>query len=52
MWNNNRRSTSGGGNDFYESGIMHPDVILADLISIFHPDLMPGYEPRYYTRLK
>lgn len=52
VWNNNRRSTRGGGNDFYESGIMHPDVILADLISIFHPELMAGYEPFYYTRLQ
>lgn len=51
VWNNNRRSTPGGGNDFYESGIMHPDVVLADLIAIFHPGLLPGYEPRYYTRL-
>lgn len=51
VWNNNRRSTPGGGNDFFESGIMHPDIILSDLIHIFHPELMEGYEPQYYTRL-
>ena len=51
VWNNNRRSTPGGGNDFFESGIMHPDIILSDLIHIFHPELIDGYEPQYYTRL-
>lgn len=52
IWNNNRRSTPGGGNDFYESGIMHPDIILEDLANIFHPDSLSKYEPMYYQRLK
>lgn len=41
VYNNTRRLTPGGGNDFYESGIMHPDLILRDLIKIFHPGLLP-----------
>lgn len=36
VWNNNKRSTSAGGNDYYESGIVHPDEVLSDLINIFH----------------
>lgn len=32
-----RRATAGGGNDFFESGIMHPDLILRDLRMIFYP---------------
>lgn len=52
VWNNNRRSTRGGGNDFYESGIMHPDIILEDLADIFHRDSLSKYEPMYYQRLK
>lgn len=46
VFNNNRRSTPGGGNDYFESGVMHPDVILLDLVRIFHPERFPG--PLYY----
>lgn len=45
---NNRRATPAGGNDFYESAIVHPDDVLADLIAIFN-----GGEPQnYYRRLR
>lgn len=52
VYNNNRRTNSGGGNDFYESGVIHPDVVLKDLIKVFHPEAFPGYEPVYFHRLK
>ncbi len=51
VYNNNRRSSPGGGNDFYESGVMHPDVVLQDLIKVFHPDSLDGYETVYYQCL-
>lgn len=50
-YNNNVRSTSGGGNDFYESGTAHPDVILADLVKIFHTDLLPEHDLVYFQKL-
>lgn len=37
---------------FYEEGPMEPDVVLADLVSIFHPEIMPDYKPKYYFKLK
>ncbi|MDP4268809.1 MAG: ABC transporter substrate-binding protein [Bacteroidota bacterium] len=37
---------------FYEEGPMEPDVILADLVKIFHPELLPDYQPKYYFKLK
>ncbi len=37
---------------FYEEGPMEPDVILADMVSIFHPELLPGHQPKYYFRMK
>ncbi|MDO9152613.1 MAG: ABC transporter substrate-binding protein [Paludibacter sp.] len=37
---------------FYEVGPLEPDVVLADLISIFHPELMPNYKAKYYFKLK
>ncbi len=38
-------------NRYYEELPIHPDYVLKDLISIFHPDLLPGYKPRYYKRM-
>ncbi len=37
---------------FYEEGPMEPDVVLSDLVSIFHPEIMPDYKPKYYFRIK
>lgn len=37
---------------FYEQGTMEPDVILADMVKIFHPELLPNYKPKYYFQLK
>lgn len=36
---------------FYENTPMEPEVILADLIKVFHPDLLPDYHPVYYYKL-
>jgi len=38
--------------DYYESGVANPDKILADLVAIFHPELMPEHDFYYYTQLK
>ncbi len=50
VYNNTFRSTAAGGNDFYESGIVNPDLILRDMIKIMYPDVVS--EPFcYYERL-
>lgn len=37
---------------YYEETPVHPDLLLADLVAIFHPDLVPSdYQPRYYHLL-
>ncbi len=37
---------------FYENMPMQPDVVLADLIHIFHPELLPAdYQPVFYELL-
>lgn len=33
---------------FYESFPVHPDWILEDFLSIFHPGLKPNHKPHYY----
>lgn len=50
VYNNNLRINRYGGDDFWESGIMHPDIILEDLIKIFHPGLLGEPKPLYYYR--
>jgi iron complex transport system substrate-binding protein len=52
IFNNNRKMSPGGGNDYWESGSVHPSVILKDIASILHPGLYPGYEPVYYKVIK
>lgn len=38
---------------FYENMPVQPDVVLSDLIHIFHPELLPAdYQPVYYELLK
>ena len=38
---------------FYESMPVEPEIILADLIKVFHPELLPAdYAPTYYELLK
>lgn len=51
IYNNNAITSPGGGNDFWESGITKPDVILKDLIKIFHPELLPEHSLVYYKKL-
>jgi len=53
VYNNNRRmSPNGEGNDYYESGVVNPHLILADLTHIFHPELLPDHQLHYYQKLK
>ncbi|MCY3977249.1 MAG: ABC transporter substrate-binding protein [Chloroflexi bacterium] len=51
LWNNNRDENANGGNNYYEWGLTNPHLVLADLLAIFHPDLMPDHEFAFYQRL-
>jgi iron complex transport system substrate-binding protein len=48
VYNNNARLRPDGANDFWESGVVRPDRVLADLVSIFHGSEDSLY---YYRRL-
>lgn len=52
VYNNNARITPMGGSDFWESGAVRPDVVLADLVRILHPELLPEHELYYFRRLE
>ena len=31
--------------DWYATAIVRPDTVLADLVKLIHPELLPGYKP-------
>lgn len=37
---------------FYEYMPVEPEVVLADFIHVFHPDILPDHTPVYYSLLK
>lgn len=51
VYNNTKRMTPGGGSDFWETGAVEPDRILADIARILHADA-PTDSLRYYKRLQ
>lgn len=38
--------------DYYEQGMLEPEVILADLIKIIHPELLKDHQNKYFNLLK
>ncbi|MGO9566142.1 MAG: ABC transporter substrate-binding protein [Desulfomonilaceae bacterium] len=51
VYNNDAKIGPNGGNDYWETGEARPDIVLNDLISIFHPDLLPSYRRMWYRQL-
>jgi iron complex transport system substrate-binding protein len=52
VFNNNVRLNENGGNDYWETGVTNPHLVLADLIKIFHPELLPDHELYFYQQLE
>ncbi len=52
LYNTTARTTAMGGSDFWESGVVNPDVVLRDLIHIFHPTEGGEQSLYYYEKLK
>ncbi|MDA3882757.1 MAG: ABC transporter substrate-binding protein [Bacteroidales bacterium] len=46
------RTNGDGGNDYWETGFVRPDIVLADLIHIFHPDILPNHSLVFYKKLE
>ena len=40
-----------GYHTYYEDFPFHPDLVLKDLIKIFHPSLLPEYDLKYFSKL-
>lgn len=52
VFNNHKRITKSGGNDYFESVIANPDLILKDLIKAAYPELLPDYSFTYIKELE
>jgi iron complex transport system substrate-binding protein len=52
IYNNNKRISPSGGNDYWESGIINPQLILKDIAAILHPELFPDTGLIYYRKIE
>ncbi|MGD0581609.1 MAG: ABC transporter substrate-binding protein [Bacteroidales bacterium] len=52
LYNNNNRVADNGGNDYWESGSVNPQIILKDVASILHPEIFPDYICYYYRKIR
>lgn len=48
VYNCLKRSTGGGGSDFWESGALRADRVLEDIITVLHPEWRGGEGETYY----
>ncbi|GAB4123461.1 MAG: ABC transporter substrate-binding protein [Raineya sp.] len=51
VYDRQRRVRPKGGNDYWESAVVHPELVLADLVKILHPELLPQHELVYYQKI-
>ncbi len=52
IFNNNLQVSPGGGNDYWERGVVRPDLILSDLVKIFHPECDSEKVFNFYKRIE
>jgi len=51
VYNNNARLNEHKANDYWQTGLLEPDVQLADVIKILHPARLPEHRLKYYRLL-
>lgn len=51
VYSNNGKIGPGGGNDYYEGTAARPDLLLTDMITIFHPELLPDHKLIWHVHL-
>ena len=52
LYNNTKIANKNGYSDYWENGMCNPDELLADFIKIFHPDLLPQHQLKYYKKIE
>jgi iron complex transport system substrate-binding protein len=51
IYNDTARTNANGGNDFWETGVTNPHLLIKDLVKLFYPDLLPDHELVFYKPL-
>lgn len=51
VWVYERQVTATGANDYWSRGVSHPDLVLSDLVKIFHPTLAQEHEFQWYLQV-
>ena len=51
VWNHTRLVNKNGADDYFERAASRPDLLLADLMKIFHPGIMTEHSLEWYLRL-
>lgn len=51
VYNNDKKVTDKGVNIFLNTSLVHPNWVLADMIKILHPSLLPEHHLVYYRKL-
>jgi iron complex transport system substrate-binding protein len=51
VWVYERRETPAGANDYWSRSVTRPDLVLADLVKIFHPPLTPDHVFEWYMQV-
>jgi iron complex transport system substrate-binding protein len=52
VYNFNKRLLPSTANDFWESAVARPDLLLCDVIAILHPSILPNYSMTYANKLE
>lgn len=52
LYNNNKTQNALGYSNYWETGVTNPDDVLADLIAIFSPILLPNHQFKYYKKIE
>ena len=52
IYNSNLKRNTKGYSDYWESALAKPDLLLKDLVSIFHPNLLPKYKRSWFWDMK
>lgn len=52
VYNNNKIQNNKGYSNYWEMGIIKPDEVLADLIFIFYPEVLPNHQFSFYKKIE
>lgn len=51
VWSATLAIGAGGGNNYYQLGVVRPDLVLADMVEIFHPGTLTDHTFTFYEHL-